>query len=99
MPDQVNLKVNGQPIDMIPFVEDFVAQVADGIVQSLRGAAPMDKLELLVTADAVTVQQNGGALEVNEFVSKIIRSTVLGMVTPLKGVSDPKEVLIEIVRN
>lgn len=99
MADQVNLKVNGQPIDMIPFVEDYVAQVADGIVQSLRGAAPTDKLALQVSEAAVSVNQNGGELEVNEFVSKIIRSTVLGMVTPLKGVSDPQEILIEVVRN
>jgi len=99
MADQVNLKVNGQAIDMIPFVEDYVAQVADGIVQSLRGAAPTDKLEILVTESTVSVIQNGGELEVNEFVSKIIRSTVLGMVGPLKGVSDPTEVSIQIVRN
>ena len=99
MADQVSLKVNGQPIDMIPFVEDYVAQVADGIVQSLRGAAPTDKLELQLTESDVSVTQNGGELEVNEFVSSIIRSTVLGMVSPLKGVSDPKEVSIQIVKN
>ena len=96
MADQVSLKVNRQPIDMIPFVEDYVAQVADGIVQSLRGAAPTAELELLVTADAVSVRQNGGVLEVNEFVSQIIRSTLLGMVGPLKGVSDPQEIQINL---
>ena len=99
MANQVSLNVNQQPIDMIPFVEDYVAQVADGIVQSLRGAAPTDKLELLVTESAVTVRQNGSELEVNEFVSKIIKSTVLGMVSPLKGVSDPQEVRINVVKN
>jgi len=96
MADEVSLKVNRQPIDMIPFVEDYVAQGADGIVQSLRGAAPTAELELLVTADAVTVSQNGGVLEVNEFVSRIIRSTLLGMVTPLKGAGDPQEIQINV---
>ena len=99
MANQVSLNVNGQPVDLRLFVEGYVAQVADGIVQSLRGAAPTDKLELMVAESAVTVRQNGGELEVNEFVSKIIKSTVFGMVSPLKDVSDPQEVRIEIVKS
>jgi len=98
MASEVSLTVNHQPIDMIPFVEEYVANVAEAVVQSLRGAAATEELLLLVENGAVTVHQNGGELPVNEFVTAIIQSTVLGMVSPLKGVKDPREVRITVKR-
>ena len=85
MAREVSLSVNHKPIEMIPFVEDYVANVAEAVVQSLRGAAATEELLLLVENGAVTVHQNGGELPVNEFVTAIIQNTVLDTLATGKG--------------
>ncbi len=95
---EVSLTVNHKPIEMIGFVVDYAAGVTEGLVRSLHGAAPAGDLELVVENDTVTVSQGGTEIAVNEFVTKIVRSTLLGMVTVLKGVKNPRELRITVKR-
>ena len=44
----------------------------------------------------IAIELNGKKLQTNVFASLIIKSTILGMLAPLKGVSDVKKVSIYI---
>ncbi len=87
MSRKVSLTVNGNSIEMNPFVEDYICQVAAGIVKSLKGTGAIKKLELDVDSDGqVTITLNGANVPCNVFVTQIIHNTLAGMVTDLKGV-------------
>ena len=44
----------------------------------------------------VEVTVDGTSITLNDFVQNMVSSTVLGMVTSLKGVTEPKEIEIKI---
>ena len=67
-----------------------------GMIKSLEGAGKIKDLTLAIDGDAVKIELNGKNLPTNVFASRMIKSTVAGMLAPLKGVSDVKKVTVVI---
>jgi hypothetical protein len=94
MARKVSLKVNNIPIEMNPFVEGYVCYIAEGIIRSLKDTKPIKTLELDIDSDdLLTITLNGDGVSVNEFVMEIVRHTLSGMVSGLKGVDETMRTL------
>ncbi len=87
MTRQVSLSVNDMPINLDYFVENYLDHVAGGIISSLRDTDEIKTLELTLDNEGqVTITLNGAEVLLKYFPVKIIKSTIMGIVTPLKGV-------------
>jgi len=95
---QVSLYVNDAPIEIDYFVQGFIDHVISGILNALRGTCRIKNLYFTIEGNAVNIDLNGSAVPTNDFVNKITRNTVVGMVTSLKGVNEVKKLEIEISR-
>jgi sulfur carrier protein ThiS len=95
---QVSLYVNDAPIEMDFFVQGFVDRVSSGILSSLKGTCRIKNLDFSIEEDTVVINLNGSVVPTNTFVNKITRSTIAGMVSALKGVSDTRRIHIVISR-
>lgn len=94
MARKVSLNFNGNPIELNPFVEGYVYYIAEGIINSLKGTSAIKKLDLDIDSDGlVTAVLNGKAVSVNVFVMEIIRNTLAGMISNLKGVEQEMSTL------
>ncbi len=88
MAKKVSLTVNNVSIKLDSFVETYVYHVADGIVASLKDTGAYKKLELNVEENGdVKLVFNGTDNPLNFFVTEIVRNTLTGMVSNLKGVT------------
>ena len=96
MEGKLKLTVNDVPIKTDHFVADFVEHTISGMIESLEGAGKADNLTLTIDGDSVQINLKGVDLPINDFAGRIIKSTVLGMLAPLKGVKDIKKVSIVI---
>jgi len=82
----LSLVVNGEPITLDFFVGGYVEKVVGGIVSSLKGTGKIETLRLSIdSAGTVAMILNGADVSLNDFTIEIIRSTILGMIAPLKG--------------
>ena len=90
------LKVNDAPINTDHFVAAFIDHTVSGIVASLEGGGKADNITLTIDGDSVQIKLKGVDLPINDFAGRIIKSTILGMLAPLKGVKDVKKVSIVI---
>jgi len=87
MAEQVELSVNNIPIKLDYFVHEYLEKVVGGIIASLHDTGAIKDLELTVDNNGdITIRLNGTDISLKEFPVQIIRSTIEGMVTPLKGV-------------
>lgn len=86
MARKVNLSVNGNNIELNPFVESYVYHVAGGIIASLKGTEAVKKLELAIENGDAKITLNGKDIPLNVFATDIIINTMSGMVTNFKGV-------------
>jgi hypothetical protein len=94
MARKVSLIVNGKSIELNPFVEGYVFYIAAGILNSLKDTKPIKTLDLDIDSDGLlTVTLNGDGVAVNEFVMEIVRNTLSGMVSELKGVDEAMRTL------
>jgi hypothetical protein len=94
MARNVSLNVNGNTIELNPFVEGYVYYIAAGVINSLKDTKPIKTLELDIDSDGLlTITLNGEGLPVNEFVMEIVRNTFNGMVSNLKGVDEAMRTL------
>jgi hypothetical protein len=66
------------------------------MIESLEGAGKIKDLTLAIDGETVEIELNGAKLQTNVFASRIVKSTVAGMLAPLKGVSDIKKVTVII---
>ena len=90
MTRKISLSVNDTPVKLDYFVSGYLDHVAGGIVASLKGTGEIKDLELEIDDDGiVTLALNGVDIPLNFFATEIVKSTVAGMVTPLKGVEGP----------
>ena len=90
MTRQVKLSVNDMPINLDYFVESYLDHVVGGIISSLNDTGEINDLELAVDNEGqVTISLNGADVPLKYFPIEIIKSTIEGMVTPLKGVDGP----------
>jgi hypothetical protein len=99
MSRKVSLQVNENPIELNPFVEAYVYYIAEGIINSLKDTKPIKTLDIDIDSDGLlTVDLNGNGVPVNEFVMEIVRNTLAGMVSNLKGVDEPMRTLLISVK-
>ena len=66
------------------------------MIEALKDAGKINNLTLIVDGDRVMIDLNGAPLQTNVFAGKIIKSTIVGMLVNLKGVTDIKKVSIII---
>jgi hypothetical protein len=86
--NKIGLIVNNVSIKLDEFVESYVYHVTEGIVASLKNTGAIKKLELNVEDNGdVKLVFNGKDNPLNYFVTEIVRNTLAGMVSNLKGVS------------
>ena len=94
MSRKTSLTVNKTPIKLDYFVEGYVYHLAGGIIASLKDTGPIKDLTLVINKDGeVKINLNGADVPCNEFVNKIIYSTLAGMVASLKGVDSELKTL------
>jgi hypothetical protein len=87
MTRKIELFVNGAPVNLDYFVSGYLDHVTGGILASLHDTGEIEKLRLTMDDKGdVRINLNGADVPLNYFAAEIIRSTVLGMVAPLKGV-------------
>ena len=98
MTREVSLLVSGQPITLDYFIQGFIDHTVGGMLASLEGVGTIERVELSIEGDNVTVDLNGAHLPTNPFVSRIIMNTVRGMVSSLKGVGETGSVKVVIQR-
>ena len=92
----VNLSVNGEPVPVDNFVQEFIGKVVTAMLVVLKGTEAMRNINLAIKEDAVAINVNNTPLPANPFVSSFIKNTVLGMVSSLKGVGEIKGLEISI---
>jgi hypothetical protein len=87
MTRKIDLTVNDTPIKLDYFVAGYLDHVAGGIVASLHDTGEIKRLKLTIDEKGdVRMTLNGADVPLNYFTVEIIRSTIQGMVAPLKGV-------------
>jgi hypothetical protein len=85
---EISLSVNNTPVKLDYFVAGYIDHVVGGIVASLKDTGDIKTLELTIDNDGlVAIDLNGAEVPLSFFPSEIIKSTIEGMVTPLKGVT------------
>lgn len=98
MTRQMSLRVNGENIVLDHFVQGFIDHVTGGILEALEGTGKPEKVRLGIKKNTVELILNDAAVPLNTFAGKIVRSTVIGMASVLKGVSDVSTLELEIIR-
>ena len=92
----LSLIVNGIPIKTDYFVEGFIDHVVSGMIEALEGTGKIKDMDLSIDGGKVVINLNGTIIPVNTFASKIIRGTIIGMVSTLKEITDVKELSIAL---
>jgi hypothetical protein len=87
MTGKVSMQVNSVDISFDHFVRSFIDYTVSGMLGSLDNTEPIQDLKLTLAGDKIYIMLNGKAVSTNQFVNKIMKSTLFGMVAPLKGVS------------
>ena len=95
---KAKLWVNKNPVDMNPFVEEFLARTSVGAVASLRGAEDIRSLEIHQDKGNVRIEVNGKEIPLTPFPNDIISSTLVGLASSLKGVGgiDSIDISVEV---
>jgi hypothetical protein len=93
---KAKLWVNKTPVDMNPFVEEFLARTTVGAVASLRGAEDIRSLEIHQEKGKVRIEVNGKDIPITPFPNDIISSTLAGLISPLKGIDKVDSLLINV---
>lgn len=94
MTRRVSLSVNDMSIDIDYFVENYLDHVVGGIISSLKDTGEIQSLDLTIDNEGeVTILLNGADVPLKYFPIEIIKSTVEGIVAPLKGVDGPVNTL------
>jgi sulfur carrier protein ThiS len=83
----LSLTVNDSLIHTDYFVEGFIDHTVSGMIEALKDTGKIKDLNLSIDGDKVIVNLNGAVIPTNAFASKIIKSTIIGMLSPLKGVT------------
>jgi len=89
MVKQVSLSVNDVPIQLDEFAKGYIYHVARSIVASLKDTGAIETLELSIDNEGqVTINLDNSEVLIKYLPNEIIKSTILGIVTPLRGVSE-----------
>ena len=80
------LAVNNVPVELNPFVEEFLARTVAGAVSSLKGTENIRDAELYLGRGGVNLAVNGSRIPLTPFPKEIITATMTGLVSSLKAV-------------
>ena len=87
MVKKIKLTVNNVPIELDFFVHEYLEKVVGGIISSLNDTGEIENLELAINnSGQVSIHLNEADVPLKEFPVQIIKSTIEGIVAPLKGV-------------
>ena len=88
MTRKISLTVNDTPINLDYFVAGYLDHVTGGIISSLKDTGEIKNLALDIDNEGqVTINLNGTEVPLGYFATEIVKSTIAGMVAPLKGVA------------
>ncbi len=93
---KTKLEVNNVPVELNPFVHEFLTRTVVGAVSSLKGAEDIQGLELYLERNDVRIVVNGSELPLTAFPKEIITNTIVGLVSPLKGVDKVDSLKINV---
>lgn len=94
MSREIRLSVNNMPIELDYFVAGYIDHVVGGILASLKDTGDIKNLELTIDNEGlVEINLNGAEVPLSYFPTELIKSTIVGVVIPLKGVSGSIESL------
>ncbi|MDD4635051.1 MAG: hypothetical protein PHS35_00335 [Dehalococcoidales bacterium] len=85
---KVKLVINNSAIKNKPFVDDFIAGVADGLVSPLNGSTSYKRMQIVIEKEEVSVIFDHLPVKTDDFLDTMIKSTIVGMASIL-GVSEP----------
>ena len=93
---KTELEVNNAPVELNPFVHEFLTRTVVGGVSSLKGTGNIQNLELNLERDDVKIIVNGNELPLTPFPKEIVSSTIIGLVSPLKGMDKVDSLKIKV---
>ena len=93
---KAELTVNNKPIELNPFVEEFLARTVVGAVSSLKGVDDVAKLGLEMKKRDISLIVDGHKVPLSPFPNQIVASTLVGLVSALKGVKDIESLNIKV---
>lgn len=93
---KATLQVNEKPVELNPFVEEFLARISVGVVTSLKGVDYIRTINIHYEHDDISIEVNGDGLSVTPFPVMIIANTLRGLVSTLKGVDTINELDISV---
>ena len=91
---KLNLIVNDTVIHTDYFVEGFVDHVVSGMIEALEGTEKIKDLDLSIEGGKTIINLNGNTVPLNAFAAKIIKNTIIGMVSSLKEVNNIQKLSI-----
>jgi len=102
MTRQVSLLVNDQPTELDYFVQGFIDHTTRGILAGLEGTGEFGGIEnaqVSVRGEAVDISVDNMKIPTNDFVSRLVKSTLAGMVSSLKGVTTVDTFIISVKKS
>ena len=96
---RATLKVNGTPIEINPFVEEFLARTTVGAISSLKEVEDIRSLQVHQKKGNLEITANGKDIPLTPFPNDIISNTLVGLASTLKGIDniDSMEISVEVV--
>jgi hypothetical protein len=101
MTKEIALLANDQSVELDYFVQSYVDHVTRGMLAGLEGTAEFDSINsarVSIQKEEIDITVNTREIQTNPFVSKLIRNTLAGMVSSLKGVNTVDTLSISIER-
>ncbi len=98
MTRRVALSVDDVPVEIDYFVQSFIDHTIGGMAGALEGVVEIGSLDVSIKGDKVVVDINGKAIALNPFVNRLVKSTLDGLLLPLKGVCSTDGVKLHIDR-
>lgn len=93
---KAKLIANGKPVELNPFVEEYLARISVGIVSSLKGIDYIRSIEIHHERDDVIIEVNGEQVSLTPFPVKIVANTLHGLVSTLKGIDDIQNLHVSV---
>jgi hypothetical protein len=93
------LRVDGQPKEMNPFVEAFVANVCRAMLTSLKGTESAHRALFKIDGKKLDLVINGMPLDLHldkGFAMVVTRDTLLGMFAHFRGLRGWREIEVEV---
>ena len=98
MTREVSLFVNDSPVALDYFVQSFIDHSLGGMLAALEVTGEIRTLDVTIEGDKVAINLNSALVSTNPFVNKIMKSTIVGMLSSLRGVDEINKVKIDIKR-